>query len=153
MNDYDEVLIKNMMDTRYGSKTITNFWLKSFAEVRKGENQTWGFPWCYSNFINGGLTVVPNANLIKNIGFGPNATHAKNTTPHANMETFVLKNLDPPSNNEPIREADKSYCLVLAQVTWKTKLERWIVNLSKLFLTKSQRNYIKTMIFKLKKLT
>ena len=36
---------------------------------------TWDYQWTLSSFLNSGLTIVPNKNLIKNIGFDEEATH------------------------------------------------------------------------------
>ena len=36
---------------------------------------TWDYQWTLSSFLNEGITVVPNKNLIDNIGFDEDATH------------------------------------------------------------------------------
>lgn len=46
-----------------------------FRKTKNHEINSWGYAWIYSILINDGLTVVPSRNLIKNIGFGENATH------------------------------------------------------------------------------
>lgn len=38
---------------------------------------TWDYAWSYARLINKGLTIIPKKSLIKNIGFGANATHTK----------------------------------------------------------------------------
>ena len=37
----------------------------------------WAYRWFLVCQINGGLNVLPNKNLISNMGFGPDATHTK----------------------------------------------------------------------------
>ncbi|MDG2381233.1 MAG: glycosyltransferase family 2 protein [Pirellulaceae bacterium] len=40
---------------------------------------TWDIQWSLSILRRGGFCIVPKSNLVKNIGFGPNATHTNNT--------------------------------------------------------------------------
>lgn len=40
-----------------------------------GKPNTWDYQWTFSCMINNGLTVLPNVNLVDNIGFGLDATH------------------------------------------------------------------------------
>ena len=37
----------------------------------------WDFPWGFSRHVNSGLACVPTKNLIKNIGYGEDATHTQ----------------------------------------------------------------------------
>ena len=41
-----------------------------------GEIDSWAIRWCYSQFVNDGLTVYPCISKIKNIGFGKDATNS-----------------------------------------------------------------------------
>lgn len=40
-----------------------------------GEPDTWDYQWTFTCLINGGLTALPNHNLVRNVGFGKDATH------------------------------------------------------------------------------
>lgn len=48
-----------------------------FRAVYKGKIETWAYPFVYHVWKNGGLSIVPNVNLISNIGFGKDAVHTK----------------------------------------------------------------------------
>jgi len=50
-------------------------WLNALEKTYNGEIDTWDYQYAYSNLINNGLSVIPNSNLISNIGFGVQATH------------------------------------------------------------------------------
>lgn len=39
-------------------------------------DDVWDFQWAFARWVNGGKTVVPSVNLIKNIGFNADATHS-----------------------------------------------------------------------------
>ncbi len=46
-----------------------------FEQVASGQLDTWDYQWAYAKLLAGGLNVVPNQNLISNLGFGVDATH------------------------------------------------------------------------------
>jgi len=49
--------------------------LRILNEVYSGKINSWGYQLNFTMRINGGLSIVPNINLVKNIGFGKDATH------------------------------------------------------------------------------
>jgi hypothetical protein len=42
-----------------------------------GKPDSWAFRWFFTCLSNGGLTALPNRNLVNNVGFGEDATHTK----------------------------------------------------------------------------
>jgi hypothetical protein len=54
-------------------------WQRIFDRVYKqaGTSDVWDFQWLFTIWAHRGLAVLPNANLISNIGFGEDATHTK----------------------------------------------------------------------------
>lgn len=56
-------------------KKEKRYWMKIFQDVMKGKIDTWDYQWTYTMWCNQGLSVLPNVNLISNIGFGSAATH------------------------------------------------------------------------------
>ena len=57
----------------------TRYWDQVFLETLRGKFDAWDYRWLYSNWKHSRLTVVPNENLVLNIGFGESATHTKDT--------------------------------------------------------------------------
>jgi hypothetical protein len=43
--------------------------------VRPAGVSWWDYQWNFALHVHGGLAVVPAVNLVRNIGFGPGATH------------------------------------------------------------------------------
>lgn len=69
---------------------------------------TWDYQWMYTCFSNGGLTVVPNSNLISNIGSGDDATHTTRLiTTRYEQESFAF--LTHPEFILPSLDADKYF--------------------------------------------
>lgn len=57
-----------------------------FDAVYQKKIDTWDYQWLFTILINRGKSVVPNVNLISNIGFGSDATHTFNSdSPYANL--------------------------------------------------------------------
>jgi hypothetical protein len=54
-------------------------WQKVFDEVwsRTCKCDPYDYQWTFASFLYGGLSIVPRANLVTNIGGGPEATHTK----------------------------------------------------------------------------
>lgn len=55
-------------------------WSKTFDIIHSGVVDTWDVQWMYTCWRRHGLSIIPNVNLISNIGFRPDATHTKNET-------------------------------------------------------------------------
>ncbi len=54
---------------------VAKHWVANFEKVYKGEIDTWDFQWMFACWLHSRLAILPNVNLISNIGFGPDATH------------------------------------------------------------------------------
>ena len=50
-------------------------WAQTLDAQHAGHIDTWDFPWMYAVWANNGLSVLPERNLVSNIGFGEEATH------------------------------------------------------------------------------
>jgi hypothetical protein len=56
---------------------------------------SWAYRWAFTCMVNGGLSILPNANLVVNIGFGEDAPHTTGAPPI--MATNGLATLEAPS--------------------------------------------------------
>ena len=63
----------------FWSKVKKCYWNKIFRATATGKIDTWDYRWLYSNWKNNRLAVIPNANLVLNVGFGADATHTHDT--------------------------------------------------------------------------
>lgn len=52
------------------------FWIKNFRQTMQG-NDSWDSLWMYTIWHNDGVCILPNVNLVFNIGFSNEATHTK----------------------------------------------------------------------------
>jgi hypothetical protein len=56
-------------------KPFERFWGRYFERVATGKMETWDYIWTFNFLTQGGLTIIPEVNLVENIGFGPEAVH------------------------------------------------------------------------------
>lgn len=53
------------------------YWTDIFDRTHRGEVDSWGYRWTYACWKHGGVTALPQVNLVRNIGFGADATHTR----------------------------------------------------------------------------
>jgi hypothetical protein len=63
------------------------YWSEIFEKVHQGKIDTWDYQWTFSCWMQSALTILPNVNLISNIGFGSDALHTKEKNRLAGMKT------------------------------------------------------------------
>lgn len=74
-----------------GNSAFTDHWTRIFDKCFASGIDSWNYPWIFSCWAQNGLTILPNVNLVSNIGFGPRATHTKSETSDLEaMETFQI---------------------------------------------------------------
>lgn len=61
----------------FESSIERTYWERNFDATYNGQIDTWAYPFAAHQWRAGGLTATPNVNLVKNLGFGPDATHTK----------------------------------------------------------------------------
>lgn len=69
----DEIRSVVLLNT--SRKDLQEYWVDVFFKMVNNPIDTWDYQWQYSIWKNNGLSIIPNKNLIKNIGFGSDATH------------------------------------------------------------------------------
>jgi len=104
IKSYDSFIANNVINDLFEIEQDKKFWSNIFELVNKGKIDTWDYQWTYTVWINSGLSILPNKNLVSNIGFGPTATHTKDVESHhsqlpcldlsfpINHPIFIVKN-------------------------------------------------------------
>ncbi|MBD1916311.1 MULTISPECIES: glycosyltransferase family 2 protein [Cyanophyceae] len=59
---------------------------------------TWDYQWTFTCMSNGGLTILPNINLVSNIGFGSDATHTTQKSMLSNIPALDIGEINHPSS-------------------------------------------------------
>lgn len=74
MKAYKDFKDKNQISNIFASKKQQKYWIKTFDNAAK-LGTWWDYQWVFSIWRNNGLCIVPNRNLIRNIGFNSEGTH------------------------------------------------------------------------------
>jgi hypothetical protein len=69
-----------------GDRKSVWYWKYKFENVYQGKIDTWDYQWTFACWIQSALTVIPNVNLVSNIGFGIKAVHTQDKDKFAQME-------------------------------------------------------------------
>jgi hypothetical protein len=57
----------------------TQYWTNLFNLTYENRINTWGYRWRFACWREGGLSIVPNINLVSHIGAGPDAVNHRST--------------------------------------------------------------------------
>lgn len=65
-----------LLDTIFEDPLERQYWSAIWQRlVDEGKPDTWDYQWTFTCLANGGLTALPNRNLVSNVGFGEDAAH------------------------------------------------------------------------------
>jgi hypothetical protein len=79
-----------LIENLFHSRGERDYWLKAFDGVFNGRIDTWDYQWVLSCWLQSRLAIMPEVNLISNIGFGPAATHTTGASVCADMATRAI---------------------------------------------------------------
>lgn len=95
MRKWPDLNRRNWLNTLFPELTQVIYWWSIFDSTYRGKVDTWDYQWVFSSWVKGYLNIVPRVNLVKNIGFGNQATHLKEKRVEHNQKinkiTFPLR--------------------------------------------------------------
>jgi len=107
MKSFEKFKTENQIDNIFNLKQQKKYWMKIFQLVYDGEIDTWDYIWVFFCFINNGLCIMPNVNLVSNIGFNKEALHTKDENSIlSKMKTEEITEIIHPNFILPDQEAD-----------------------------------------------
>ena len=134
LTEYDNDEVKIQLTNIFNDPLIVEGWWNIFNDVKAGKVNAWGYQLDFANYFNNGLTIIPNVNLISNIGFDKRATHTLDElSVYAGIPLGELGEMLHPVFILPQKQADLT---VLTrdfdieqkrkkQNAWHRKLKRW----------------------------
>lgn len=110
-----------LLDT-LGDEESAAYWRTTFDSL-SGRSDVWDYQWTFACWAQSGLAILPNVNLVSNIGWGEHATHTKTAdNPAGNLPTEAMTfPLSHPTYLVRNREAD--------QFTFEKHFAGWTPNL------------------------
>jgi hypothetical protein len=83
------------------------FWLTIFSNLYKKTKDTWDHQLAFAIWSQNGLVIIPNKNLVSNIGFGKDSSRTSNTNSIiSNMKTETIRKIVDPLFVVQDKEAD-----------------------------------------------
>lgn len=96
--DIEMRLWKTIRDGNWLNDILHNYfasiyWRYKFQQTYDGKVDTWDYQWTMACWLQNGLTILPNINLVANIGFNDKeSTHTKNqNSPFANIPVETMQ--------------------------------------------------------------
>lgn len=91
MSSFKQFEENNFIDSCFGSEKERRHFMRGFKKMYKNRYNTWDTQWFYTCISSNGLSVIPQKNMIKNIGFGEDATHTMSEEDkHANLNSHEI---------------------------------------------------------------
>jgi hypothetical protein len=94
MSRWPELRDGSLLDELLPEPRVADYFRKVLDDIHCGKVDTWDLQWQFTAWAAGGLAVLPQTNLVSNLGFGPDATHTRKATKYAQMKvepmTFPL---------------------------------------------------------------
>ena len=90
----------------FSDKKTIRYWKQTFEAMKQQKINTWDYQWTFTIWKNKQLTILPNINLIENIGFGLDATHTTGESKLANLKAYEIALVNHPDRIEQNSEAD-----------------------------------------------
>ena len=116
----------------YQNKAISKWFIRYYHESLSPNASAWSPHWIFSMIRNNGLSVTPMANLVRNIGFTSDSTHASSKSFQA-FNDFKIGGL--PDLPDPEGIAVENFLDKLRfQVTRKTDPNLFIMRRAKIFI-------------------
>jgi hypothetical protein len=99
MKLWQEIRDGNWLESILGKTQAVKYWTKIFQTYYDGKIDTWDYPWNFACWIQNGLTILPNVNLVSNIGFGEDATHTSSSK--SRVANLPVKEINFPLKHPP----------------------------------------------------
>lgn len=105
------------------------YWEGTFDSLYQGRIDTWDYQWLFACWRQSGLSILPNENLVTNIGVGVDATHFKEGHNTQGIPTRELGELVHPTEVLRDKEADRYTFEKHIAERHTTSSENWILRM------------------------
>ena len=136
MKQWQAVCDNNLLKDLLQDSRAVKYWSNIFQNCYDGNLDTWDYPWTLTSWLQNGLSITPNCNLVSNIGFSRNALNTKAV--NSLFDKYPTAAISFPLNHPPyiIRDvqADNFTQSTQFDVSWNWRFKmklRQILNFSK----------------------
>jgi acetyltransferase-like isoleucine patch superfamily enzyme len=107
LESFDDNTLKNDLRYYFKAEREMDYWFSLYKTMKYNPIDTWDHQWLFTQWKNKGINIIPNVNLIRNIGFDHRATHTKTHIEGiSDMIVSEMKHIKHPSRIKINRKAD-----------------------------------------------
>lgn len=149
LKDLEKFKAKNLINKIDNRTIFKKYWIAVFEQVKNKKIDTWDYQWSFSIWNHQGMTIMPNVNLISNIGFGVEATHTTGSSPFQNLTAKDIGDISHPKNIAVNKKVDKYISKEIFNIKKKWNMKfRLPYKLKKILKFKSKKNVPNLVKFK-----
>lgn len=132
MSLWPEIISGGWLKDIYPRKCVERFWCNKFSDTYNGQIDTWDHQLTFAIAVNNGLCIVPDRNLVSNIGFSADATH---TGKWSSLAEIPVESMEFPLHHPPYvtRDAIADKRTENKQFSSQTSLIRFLRRLGGIF--------------------
>lgn len=109
MTEWPTLRNSRWLESIFPWQEAVSYWTRKFDATYDGSIDTWDYQWIMSSWLQSGITCAPKVNLIENIGFGEDATHAMGSPDRFRMPRKHLCEMEHPFGLMWQWQADRDY--------------------------------------------
>lgn len=104
---WPEAYVDRWLHTTLDDQREAWYWEGVFQKQHRKAVDTWDYDWLFACWIRGGLAILPNRNLVSNVGVGPDSTHFHQSHSTLGLPTAELGPIVHPSKVVRNKGADR----------------------------------------------
>lgn len=104
MKVWPEVRDRHLLADILSDPQTVKVWEQTFQMCYEGKLNTWDFQWTFANFVQNGLNIISQKNLVTNIGFGAGGTNTFDAD--SNYSNMITSTVDFPLKHPPFMTRD-----------------------------------------------
>lgn len=110
LSDMNDSSFEELLEKRFSNLEEKNYWRNIYKNFRSGHYDTWDFQFLFKMWEKNGKCIIPNKNLVSNIGFGNNATHTTNINDPASKKSLQqISKIIHPTTRDISKKADRFF--------------------------------------------
>ena len=135
---WEEVKNSNILDSILNDSKAVSYWQTIFDSIYSNPTGiTWDYQWTFACWMQGGLNIIPNVNLVQNVGVGTDSTNF-NSSQEFSFINLPTEEMEFPLKHPPFMvrnlEADR---FIQNTVYRATKFDLFKQKLKKILLDKN----------------
>jgi hypothetical protein len=125
LSAWPSFIASRKMDGILPERSERRHWRRYFESLRSGRRSAWDAKWLFAIWNQNGLTITPNVNLVRNVGFGSDSTHTFAADSFLSVEAIGIEwPLVHPPDMAVAEAADRHSFEKLHRVTIAKRLRR-----------------------------